>query len=83
METLGDEIYTIMSNAIKEVLERTEGNKSARDFLINQILQSGTFILTYPKYKKDEKIAAFKERVEVYVNSIDKTIQDFSSCNKK
>ena len=81
--TLGDEIYSIMSDAMKEILEKTEGNNSARDYLVNNICRSCIFILTNTKYKKDEKIASFKRQVEIYINDIDKAIQDFSNCTRK
>ena len=78
--TLGDEIYSIMSDAMKEILERTEGNKSARDSLVNHICLSCILVLTNTKYKKDEKIVSFKRQVEIYIKDIDKAIQDFSHC---
>ena len=81
--TLGDEIYSIMSDAMKEILEKTEGNNSARDYLVNNICRSCILILTNTKYKKDEKIASFKRQVEIYINDIDKAIQDFSNCTRK
>ena len=80
--TLGDEIYSIMSDAMKEILERTEGNKSARDYLVNNICRSCILVLTNTKYKKDEKIASFKRQVEIYINDIDKAIEDFSNCTR-
>ena len=78
--TLGDEVYSIMSDAMKEILERTEGHNSARDSLVNHICLSCILILTNSKYKKDEKISTFKRQVEIYINDIDKTIEDFSHC---
>ena len=81
--TLGDEIYSIMSNAMKEILEKTEGNNSARDYLVDNVCKSCILVLTNTKYKKDEKIASFKRQVEIYINDIDKAIQDFSNCTRK
>ena len=80
--TLGDEIYSIMSDAMKEILEKTEGNNSARDYLVNNICRSCILILTNTKYKKDEKIVSFKRQVEIYISDIDKAIQDFSNCTR-
>ena len=56
MKTLSDEISAIMDNSIKEILERTEGHKSARDYLIKGVCHSCILALTNTKYKKDEKI---------------------------
>ena len=78
--TLGDEIYSIMSDAMKEILERTEGHNSARDSLVNHLCLSCILVLANSKYKKDEKISTFKRQVEIYINDIDKAIQDFSLC---
>ena len=78
--TLGDEIYSIMSDAMKEILERTEGHNSARDYLLNHLCLSCILVLASTKYKKDEKISTFKRQVEIYINDIDKAIQDFSLC---
>ena len=80
--TLGDEIYSIMSDAMKEILEKTEGNNSARDYLVDNICRSCILILTNTKYKKDEKIVSFKRQVEIYISDIDKAIQDFSNCTR-
>ena len=78
--TLGDEIYSIMSDAMKEILERTEGHNSARDYLLNHLCLSCILVLTNTRCKKDEKIASFKRQVEIYISDIDKAIQDFSNC---
>ena len=78
--TLGDEIYSIMSDAMKKILERTEGNKSARDSLLNHLCLSCILVLENSKYKKDEKISTFKRQVEICINDIDKVIEDFSHC---
>ena len=81
--TLGDEIYSIMSDAMKEILEKTEGHESARDYLVDNVCRSCILVLANSKYKKDEKISAFKRQVEIYINDIDKAIQDFSNCTRK
>ena len=81
--TLGDEIYSIMSDAMKEILEKTEGHNSARDYLVNNVCRSCILVLTNTKYKKDEKILSFKRQINYYINDIDKTIQDFSNCIRK
>ena len=83
MKTLSDEISTIMDNAIKEILERTEGHKSAREYLIKGVCNSCIIALTNSKYKKDEKIASVKKWADHYVSDIDKAIEDFSSCTRK
>ena len=78
--TLCNEIYSIMSDAMKKILERTEGHNSARDSLVNHLCLSCILVLANSKYKKDEKISTFKRQVEIYINDIDKTIEDFSHC---
>ena len=81
--TLGDEIYSIMSDAMKEILEKTGGHESARDYLVNNVCRSCILVLTNTKYKKDEKIDSFKRQIDYYINDIDKAIQDFSNCTRK
>ena len=83
MKTLNEEISAIMDNAIKEILERTDGHKSARDYLIKSVCNMCIIALTNTKYKKDEKIASVKRQTEHYVNDIDQAIEDFSSCTRK
>ena len=83
MKTLSDEISAIMDNAIKEILERTEGHKSAREYLIEGVCNMCIQILTNTKYKKDEKIASFKKWTDHCVSDIDQAIEDFSSCTRK
>ena len=82
MKTLNEEISTIVDNAIKEILERTEGHKSAREFLIEGVCNSCIIALTNSKYKKDEKIASVKKWAEHYVSDIDQAIEDFSHCTR-
>ena len=83
MKTLCDEISAIMDNAIKEILDRTEGHKSAREYLIEGVCNMCIIALTNSKYKKDEKIASVKKWAEHYVNDIDQAIEDFSHCTRK
>ena len=83
MKTLSEEISTIMDNAIKEILDRTEGHKSAREYLIEGVCNSCIIALANTKYKKDEKIASVKRQAERYVSDINKAIEDFSSCTRK
>ena len=83
MKTLNEEISTIMDNAIKEILDRTEGHKSAREYLIQSVCHSCIIALTSTKYKKDEKIASVKKWAEQYVNDIDQAIEDFNHCSRK
>ena len=83
MRTLNEEISAIMDNAIKEILERTEGHKSAREYLIKGVCNMCIIALTNTKYKKDEKIASVKKWADNYVNDIDQAIEDFSSCTRK
>ena len=78
--TLDDEIYSIMSDGMKEILERTEGHNSARDSLVDNVCISCIQVLTDSKYKKDEKIKKKKKQVENQIKNIDKAIQDFSNC---
>lgn len=80
MKTLSEEFYSIMSDAMKEILKRTEDHKSARDSLVDSVCLSCILALTNSKYKKDEKIDSFKRQVERCVSDIDKTIEDFSHC---
>ena len=78
--TLCSEIYSSLSDAMKKILERTAGHNSARESLVNHLCLSCILVLANSKYKKDEKISTFKRQVEIYINDIDKTIEDFSHC---
>ena len=80
--TLSDEVYSIVSDAIKEILERTEDYKSAREYLVDKVCLSCILVLTSTKYKKDEKIASVKGQIERCVNDIDKVIEDFNHCTR-
>ena len=83
MNTLSYEVYSIVSDAIKEILERTEGHKSAMKSLVDDVCHSCIIALTNSKYKKDEKIASIKREAERCVNDIDQAIEDFSHCTGK
>ena len=78
--TLREEITDIMDNAIKEILDRTEGHKSAMKYLIEGICNMCVIALTNTKYSKDEKIASIKKWADHYINDIDQAIEDYSSC---
>lgn len=83
MKTLNEEITDIMDNAIKEILDRTEGHKSAMKCLIEGVCHNCILALTNTKYSKEEKIASVKKQAEYYVNDIDQAIEDFSHCTRK
>ena len=80
---LREEITDIMDNAIKEILDRTDGHKSAREYLIKNVCNMCVIALTNTKYSKDEKIASVKKWADHYVSDIDQAIEDFSHCNGK
>ena len=63
-------------------MDKTEGHKSARDYLIEGVCNSCILALTNTKYKKDEKIDYFKRQAEHYVNDINQAIEEFSSCTR-
>lgn len=79
--TLREEITDIMDNAIKEILERTEGYKSAMKYLIEGVCRSCVIALTNTKYSKEEKIASVKKQADFYVSDIDQAIEDYSHCS--
>ena len=81
--TLREEISAIMNNAIKEILERTEGHKSAMKYLIEGICNMCVIALTNTKYSKDEKIASVKKWADHYINDINQAIEDYSHCSGK
>ena len=81
--TLREEITDIMDNAIKEILERTEGHKSAMKYLIEGVCNMCVIALTNTSYSKDEKIASVKKWADHYINDIDQAIEDYSSCTGK
>ena len=72
---LADEIFNIMKDAVKEILDRTEGYKSVRERLIVSLFSHCILTLTNSKYNIDEKIAHSKEEAEHYVNIIDADIE--------
>lgn len=79
--TLREEITDIMDNAIKEILERTEGHKSAMKYLIEGICNKCVIALTNTSYSKDEKIASVKKWADHYINDINQAIEDYSHCS--
>ena len=81
MKTLSEEVYSIVSDAIKEILERAKGHESAIKYLVEGVCLSCILALTNSKMKKDEKIASIKRQIEHYVSDIDQAIEDFSHCN--
>ena len=81
--TLREEITDIMDNAIKEILERSEGHKSAMKYLIEGICNMCVIALTNTSYSKEEKIASVKKWADHYINDIDQAIIDYSSCTRK
>ena len=81
--TLREEITDIMDNAIKEILERTEGHTSAMKYLIEGICNMCVIALTNTKSSKDEKIASVKKWADHYINDINQAIEDYSSCTGK
>ena len=73
---LEDEIYNnIMKDAVKEILERTEGHKLIRERLILTLFSHCILTLTNSKYNIYEKIAHSKEEAEGCVNIIDADIE--------
>ena len=83
MRTLSEEIIDIVDNSLKEILNRTEGHKHAREYLIEGVCHSCILALTNSKSKKDEKIASVKRQADYYVSDIDQAIEDFSHCTRK
>ena len=84
MRTLSDEVYSIASDAMKEIFEKTDGHESAMKYLVNEVCLSCIIALTnskYKKYSKDEKIASVKKQIERCVNDIDEAIEYFSYCS--
>lgn len=81
MTTLREEITDIMDKAIKEILDRTEGHKSAMKYLIEGVCNMCVVALTNTKYSKDEKIASVKKWADHYINDIDQAIEDYSHCS--
>ena len=72
---LADEIFNIMKDAVKEILERTEGHKLSRERLILTLFSHCILTLTNSKYNIYEKIAHSKEEAEGCVNIIDADIE--------
>ena len=78
---LADEIFNIMKDAVKEILKKTEGYKSARERLILNLFSSCIITLTNSKYNIDEKIASVKKWADYYINDINQVIEDYSHCS--
>lgn len=76
--TLREEITDIMDNAIKEILDRTQGHKSVMKYLIEGVCDMCVIALTNTKYTKEEKIASVKKWADHYINDIDQAIEDYS-----
>ena len=82
MNKLYEEISDIMNNAIKEILDKTNGHKSAREYLIKNVCNMCIFALTNSKYKKkNDKITCFKKQADFYINDIDEAIEYYSYCS--
>ena len=60
MKTLSDEISAIMDNSIKEILDRTEGHQSAREYLIQGVCNNCILALTNNKYSNRRLLHLFK-----------------------
>ena len=80
---LREEIIDIMDRSIKEILDRTEGHKSAREYLIEGVCNMCVIALTNTKYNKDEKIASVKKWADHYINDINQAIEDYSHCSRE
>lgn len=72
---LADEIFNIMKDAVKEIFNRTEDHKSARERLIVTLFSHCILTLTNSKYNINEKIAHSKEEADGCVNIIDAVIE--------
>ena len=73
---LSDEIFNIMKDAVKEILERTEGHKLARERLILILFSHCILTLTNSKYNIYEKIAHSKEDAEDCIKYMDIVIEN-------
>ena len=76
---LADEIFNIMKDTVKEILEKTEGYKSARERLIVSLFSHCILTLTNSKYNIDEKIAHSKEDAKECINYTDIVIENEKS----
>ena len=75
-DLLIDGVCNIVDNAIKEILDRTKGNESARERLIISLFSHCIITLTNSKYNIDEKIAHSKEEAEHLVKYTDIVIKN-------
>ena len=73
---LADEIFNIMKDTVKEIFEKTEGYKSARERLIVSLFCHCIMTLTNSKYNIDEKIAHSKEDAKHCINYTDIVIEN-------
>ena len=73
---LADEIFNIMKDTVKEILEKTEGYKSARECLIVSLFSHCIMTLTDSRYNIDEKIAHSKEGAEDCIKYMDIVIKN-------
>ena len=74
-DLLIDGVCNIVDNAIKEILDRTKGNESAREYLIVTLFNHCIITLMDSKYNRDEKIYYLKEDVDGCINIIDAAIE--------
>ena len=72
---LTDGVCNIVDNAIKEILNRTKCNESARERLIVTLFNHCIYVLMDSKYNRDEKIYYLKEEVDGCINIIDAAIE--------
>lgn len=73
---LADEVFNIMKDAVKEILKKTEGYKSARERLIVYLFIHCILTLTNSRYNTDEKIAHSKEYAEHCIKYTDIVIKN-------
>ena len=72
---LTDEVCNIVNNAIKQILDRTKDNESARERLIITLFNHCIYVLMNSKYNRDEKIYYLNEEVDGCINIIDAAIE--------
>ena len=65
---------------MKEILEKTEDNKSARDFLVDSFCCTCSVALANSKYKNSEKLDVLKRHTNYCIRNADKIIENFSNC---
>ena len=72
---LTDEVCNIVNNAIKQILDRTKDNESARERLIITLFNHCIYVLMNSKYNRDEKIYYLNEEVDGCINISDAAIE--------